>query len=442
MSHLKTAQIEGLLGVYNPKIEISDELGLAIITGPNGVGKTKFLEILDLAYSFRLAELKGYPFSSLELTFSDGVYLRFENVRRSLSPMSLGPEEAAGMRVIYENGEGETLTWSESGKTFERWVSEHTPFVISGPNLWIDPRDGETLTTDDVKELFNWSDEEIGEAPMELQALFRGLSCRLIEAQRLRYSARPVSGQRGTLRRMSRSRPTEEPAVHYISRKIKERIMSAQEEQIKVTQALDKTFPGRVLKRMRSEADVSPYELLEGYREQLEFRDRLNSIVSGLEVEIVELPNDDLKSHEKLLLSLYIEDGMSKLRPFEDLLSRIDLFEEVINNRLVGKSVRVSSAKGIQVTLDDEGGGLPLSALSSGEQHEIILIGELLFNVDPGSLVLIDEPEISLHVDWQVRFIDDIRRLAEVAKVTFVVATHSPDIIGDNWDIMCSIGAK
>jgi len=44
---------------------------------------------------------------------------------------------------------------------------------------------------------------------------------------------------------------------------------------------------------------------------------------------------------------------------------------------------------------------LKLTDLSSGEQQEVVMLYELLFCVQPGTLVLIDEPELSLHVVWQ-----------------------------------------
>ena len=38
------------------------------------------------------------------------------------------------------------------------------------------------------------------------------------------------------------------------------------------------------------------------------------------------------------------------------------------------------------------------------KKHEIVIMYGLLFGVRKGSIVLIDEPEISLHVAWQLHF--------------------------------------
>ena len=78
---------------------------------------------------------------------------------------------------------------------------------------------------------------------------------------------------------------------------------------------------------------------------------------------------------------------------------------------------------------------LPLGALSSGEQQEIVLLYELLFRLKPNSLVLIDEPEISLHVAWQKKFLEDLTKITELASFDVLIATHSPQIIHKRWDL-------
>jgi predicted ATP-binding protein involved in virulence len=73
--------------------------------------------------------------------------------------------------------------------------------------------------------------------------------------------------------------------------------------------------------------------------------------------------------------------------------------------------------------------------LSSGEQHELVLLYELLFKVQKNSLVLIDEPELSLHVGWQAQFLKDLQDITKLADLDILMATHSPDIIQDRWDL-------
>ncbi|MBQ6966233.1 MAG: ATP-binding protein [Bacteroidaceae bacterium] len=69
--------------------------------------------------------------------------------------------------------------------------------------------------------------------------------------------------------------------------------------------------------------------------------------------------------------------------------------------------------------------------LSSGEKQMLaILLTVLVENREPYAL-LMDEPEISLHIDWQQRLIDLIRQLNPHAQI--ILSTHSPALIMDGW---------
>jgi predicted ATPase len=59
----------------------------------------------------------------------------------------------------------------------------------------------------------------------------------------------------------------------------------------------------------------------------------------------------------------------------------------------------------------------------------------LLFEAKHGSLVIIDEPEISLHVAWQQRLGKTFSDIARLRELHVVVATHSPQVIHDKWDM-------
>jgi predicted ATP-binding protein involved in virulence len=63
------------------------------------------------------------------------------------------------------------------------------------------------------------------------------------------------------------------------------------------------------------------------------------------------------------------------------------------------------------------------------------MLYELLFGVKDDALILIDEPELSLHVGWQIRFLPDLQRIQKLKPLQIVMATHSPQIINDRWDL-------
>jgi predicted ATPase len=75
-----------------------------------------------------------------------------------------------------------------------------------------------------------------------------------------------------------------------------------------------------------------------------------------------------------------------------------------------------------------------LTSLSSGERQIFVLITHLIFNpaIRRENVLLIDEPELSLHLKWQRQFVAAIRQAS--ASTQMVLATHSPEIIFDRDD--------
>jgi len=78
---------------------------------------------------------------------------------------------------------------------------------------------------------------------------------------------------------------------------------------------------------------------------------------------------------------------------------------------------------------------IPLNRLSAGEKHVLIMFYGMLFLPSKGSIVIVDEPEISLHVTWQQRLGDIFEELSEYMDQQLIVATHSPMVIHDKWDL-------
>jgi predicted ATP-dependent endonuclease of OLD family len=74
---------------------------------------------------------------------------------------------------------------------------------------------------------------------------------------------------------------------------------------------------------------------------------------------------------------------------------------------------------------------IPPFKLSSGEKQLLIILLTVLVQDNRPTILFMDEPEISLHIDWQRKLIKYIRELNP--NVQIILATHSPDIIMDGW---------
>lgn len=142
-------------------------------------------------------------------------------------------------------------------------------------------------------------------------------------------------------------------------------------------------------------------------------------------------------------LRVYLQDTKQKLEVFDDLINRLDLFTEIINSKLNFKKIIISNENGLTVIKDD-GTELDTSKLSSGEQQIIVLYYELIFGVKDKLTLLIDEPEISLHVAWQRELLKDFKKIIKMKneELSLIVATHAPQVIDNNWDLVIDLGEQ
>jgi ABC-type lipoprotein export system ATPase subunit len=67
--------------------------------------------------------------------------------------------------------------------------------------------------------------------------------------------------------------------------------------------------------------------------------------------------------------------------------------------------------------------------LSSGEQQLLLMFSRIISNIAHGDVMLIDEPEVSMHIEWQQKLPHLFDMISEEYNASFVVATHSPIII-------------
>lgn len=85
----------------------------------------------------------------------------------------------------------------------------------------------------------------------------------------------------------------------------------------------------------------------------------------------------------------------------------------------------------IRINLDG-GQSVNFHSLSSGEQNRFLTFAKILSVMKNGIIYLIDEPEVSLHLHWQMDFHSNMDRLlSDIKNFHVIVATHSPTIISE-----------
>ena len=96
--------------------------------------------------------------------------------------------------------------------------------------------------------------------------------------------------------------------------------------------------------------------------------------------------------------------------------------------KFASKAVIYTPQQGIRVK-SDSGDFIAAERLSSGEQNEIVMLYDMIFDLPDNSILLVDEPENSLHVAWQNMVVGDLQRIADAKHLQVIVATHSPTIV-------------
>lgn len=107
--------------------------------------------------------------------------------------------------------------------------------------------------------------------------------------------------------------------------------------------------------------------------------------------------------------------------------------KEVVSSLLTLLSYNLVKLYDLKIAKSNDHKGthdMSLRRASSGEQCLLVMILGIAGHIKHNSLILIDEPEISLHPSWQARFMDLIINIfRNYHDCHFIIATHSPQIV-------------
>ncbi len=128
------------------------------------------------------------------------------------------------------------------------------------------------------------------------------------------------------------------------------------------------------------------------------------------------------------VLSPYLDSIETKNNAMENIYERIDTFVSVAGKFYTNKSLSYDLRKGIRIT-SLNGKELNPSMLSSGERHLLLLFCTSIVTGGKPSILMIDEPEISLNIKWQRMLIDALMQCIGDNDIQFIFSTHSLEIL-------------
>lgn len=385
-------EIRKLFGLLNYSIPL-DENEITMLTGPNGYGKTMILNILHSILANHLNVLCTLKFEQISLYHQGGTVF-------------ISGDESGVLTLISEGISGaepvaEILRLKEEKPQAETWSG--LIIYSSEKNAHKDKPEYARLTSD------------------VLGALFPAGFISFIRADRLEKATDGTT------------------VIDRCAEQLRNLMGAAEDESASLSQKLDATFPIRLFQRLQKQKHLYYTNIqqrligIQGKR-----RDYMRFGLIQKQEELLPDEGDAMESSREYLnvLDLYINDAMEKLSPFETLHQKIDLFESILREKVLAfKHVHISRDQGFSF-ISENGSPVGRNMLSSGEQNQIVLLFCLIFNLRTHKVILIDEPEISLHVAWQQTFLDSLKKIQKINNYEkVIIATHSPAVISKNWPL-------
>lgn len=443
---IKSITVKGLYQRFDHTIRFDEDDDLIIVTAPNGYGKTILLRIIDSLFKRRLSIFRKLTFSMIEVHFFSGRSIQLNQEVGDLFPETKPAQKQPRVTISTNGfgGDGQTFDLQKStGPVDLRALERMLPVERIGPNIWLDYANDRHLSTDELLEVFGdrlpTSVARSLKSPDWLNAALDAVKTHLVETQRL-LVLDTIEDSRSSPRHRTSITSS---VVERDATDLKQKIGRVLQRYANESQKLDQSFPKRMID-FRDGRVGEESEVRQRLQELGEKRDALVSAgLFGSATSDPIQPTDILSEEQvRRILSIYIEDTEKKLSVFDEMYHRIRLFKQIMNEHFAFKRIEIDAEVGIKAIDNEQGTPIPLSELSSGEQHELVLIYELLFIVEDGSVILIDEPELSLHVAWQKRFISNIQKIQSLKSLEIIIATHSPQIINDRWDLVQELQAN
>lgn len=422
--NIKRIRVDGLFRIFTHEILFDNKV--TIIMGENGVGKTVTLNLIDAIFNGRFDYLMEIEYSTIVVTFLKETW----TISRSFSKGRKGLKTD----LVVTTSKKDTKAFEiDSDKLLPT-----LPFYVEqlDDGTWYNIR---THTYYDKEQIFEQFGMEASGRTFQIPDWYR--------RQMERNKVKMIKTQRLI---STNNNKREAPSIYTVKNYSNELVKLMQEEMNNAGQGgaeIDRSFPVRLIKYMKAHKAFTPSELFQSLYVLDEYRHKLSSVGLLPETEANNADDELVRELDKLdrtmlsVMHLYVKDSWEKLRKYDTIYNKVSILRDIVNKRFNHKKLFIDSKKGFVFhpydNIDDE---IPVEKLSSGEQNELVLFYEILFKCDTKDLILIDEPEISLHLAWLQAMIDDLKRITKENGASLLIATHSPDFVGDNYELVQNLG--
>ena len=436
MSQITRFEIYGLHGFKNIDLRFKDNT--LILVGENGAGKTTVLHLLYYLLSGQWSAMAKYQFDSLTLTVGETKHvLRYSDFEDSLHRIDRRLLNQLPMPVrhrvleLLENTEGRPPVPELEVLCDQYGIPLH--YLINEVSLFDQPRKGKRSVLIKTMEAIQGSlGAQLLYLPtyrrieQELNLIFKGLDERELAKRRRMLSSRRNAG-------------TYVELVEFGMKDVESAIRDTREELDKFARAnlnnLTFSYLGDIVEQKYQSVDLKPIRkadpktidnILNRIQEpvlSLENKQHLRQIIQTVK-------EGETKNVHSQVISHYFTKLMAFHQDLEKKETKIVNFCAACNDYMVDKEFQYDTSnfnfRIVPKSTNEPNREIELQNLSSGEKQIVSLFSHLYLSGGEKYFVLIDEPELSLSVNWQRKFVSDIRRADFCSGL--VAVTHSPFI--------------
>ena len=460
--YITRVQVEDLFGRVSYDFSLSSNSGISILTAPNGMGKTTILNFINFLFNPNtdsFCDIRSIPFSKFTCTLSND---KIVGISRHDAPIAEKPSKRKNKNSSDDSSISPILDWILNHGDFIFYIkSKESSDKVNGSSSDCEIiyskeyKEGQSRNPIDympssTSENINYNQYQT-DPSIPLNYIWKlqkkGLkdtSCHIpicyIRANRIQpvMSPKDDSNESGSSQQESPIKIASKDIGHLITESIEEYNKSVSISK----DMLPRYFLDGDFEKLDDEVFQKYWN---DYQERMvlyheDFHIPYSEDLSN-RTDIISIYKTDLQ--KRRFLNAYLRAFYITTKPLDDMYNKLCTFQDILNerNKTTGKTVYylIGSEKGCAF-LQSGDSTIDLDSLSSGEKHLFLMYYNLIFKADKTTLVLIDEPEISLHIEWQESFLDELMKIEEMTGLQAIIATHSPYIVGSHYDLIIDKG--
>lgn len=416
---LRRVRVEKLFGLYTYTIPApSNELGqLLVMYGDNGCGKTTILRMIRHAVSAEnnrghRTALQKIPFTRFEVELSNGTTVVAERKTAGAGPYKFSVET--------ETDRVECEFPTDKNKTSPQEVAIYERLRALGFHIYYIP-DNRRIETSDKEEQLIFRDED--------------------GTMRLLHVARPPPFVWHESHDKRREHEVLDEAVDDAINRASWWIRQQANRGSELGSVQANTIYADIAKRLATYGESKT-----ATDEDSEIS-RLRAAISELVKQNKDLVRLGLSPHlglDELLSSLetvradhraliqsilfpYVNGVKARFDALADIRNVLSVFVGHLNTFLTNKTISFDAGEGLTIVAQKR--RLSPASLSSGERQLLLILCSALSARDDASIFIIDEPEISLNVKWQRRFLGALLDCVKGCNAQFLLASHSIELL-------------